>query len=56
MADLLTHSLGLDSVELVSGHRGEFSVWVGERCVARKNSDGYPDENVVLETVREALS
>lgn len=56
MADLIKNALCLDSVELVSGHRGEFSVWVGERCVARKSADGYPVENDVLEAVREALS
>lgn len=55
MADLLKNSLCLDHVELVSGHRGEFSVWVGETCVARKNADGYPAENDVVEAVREAL-
>lgn len=41
--------------ELVPGGRGEFTVWVGERCVAEKRGDDFPGPRAVVEAVREAL-
>lgn len=40
---------------LISGERGEFSVWVEETVVARKDGLEFPDEQQVLQAVREAL-
>jgi len=55
LADQLEAHLSLPTVELVSGDRGEFSIWVGDVCVARKTLDGYPAEDAVLRAVAEHL-
>lgn len=55
MADLLKQELGIKEVALVSGERGEFSVWVAENLVARKDGLEFPDEQEVLKAVRDAL-
>ena len=55
MADLLKKELGVDT-ELVAGDRGEFTVWVGEEVVAKKNWLGFPDDEKVLAAVRQALT
>lgn len=54
MADVLREHLGLET-ELVSGDRGEFTVWVGDRVVARKTLDGFPTPETCLEAVRTAV-
>ena len=54
MADLLERELKV-SAQLVEGDRGEFTVWVGESVVSRKNWLGFPADEKVLEAVREAL-
>ncbi len=55
MADKIKAELGVDEVALVPGDRGEFTVWVGEVMVARKDYSGFPDEETVLALVRREL-
>jgi predicted Rdx family selenoprotein len=55
VADLLKQQLGIKEVALVSGERGEFSVWVADTLVAQKNGLEFPDEQEVLKAVRDAL-
>jgi hypothetical protein len=45
---------GLDA-DLVEGKRGEFTVWVNDRQVAQKSSDGFPSENDILAAVQRQL-
>lgn len=40
---------------MVEGGRGEFTVWVGEACVARKDEQGFPDEQTVVGAVQRAF-
>ncbi len=51
----MKRELGLAEVECVPGDRGEFSVWVNDEVVARKNWLGFPEEQKVLDAVRRAL-
>jgi hypothetical protein len=55
VAELLKKELGVET-KLIEGDRGEFTVWVGETVVARKNWLGFPDDEKVLVAVREALA
>ena len=55
MAELLKRELNVES-KLVEGDRGEFTVWVAERVVARKGMFGFPTDEKVLAAVREALA
>ncbi len=55
MAELLERELKV-SARLVEGDRGEFTVWVGDRVVSKKNWLGFPADEKVLEAVREALT
>ena len=55
MADLIRRELGVET-ELVEGDRGEFTVWVGERVVARKGWVRFPPDQRVLSEVRQALA
>jgi hypothetical protein len=52
---MLKSELGVEA-ELVEGGRGEFTVWVGEREVARKGWFRFPPDAKVLEAVREAVA
>ena len=54
MAALIKKAMGLDP-ELVEGDRGEFTVWVGEKVVARKDSGVFPEDNDVLTAVQQAV-
>jgi hypothetical protein len=54
VAAVLKKELGADA-DLVEGHRGEFTVWVGDERVAAKNATGYPSDQDVLAAVRRAL-
>jgi hypothetical protein len=54
VADLLKKELNVET-ELIAGDRGEFTVWVGDNIVSKKNWLGFPDDGKVLEAVREAL-
>jgi hypothetical protein len=42
--------------ELVEGGRGEFTVWVGDRVVAKKGWVRFPRDATVLAAVRGALA
>lgn len=55
MAELIKRELGIEA-ELVGGNRGEFTVWVGERLVAKKGWVRFPSEQKVLSAVRQALA
>lgn len=55
MADLLKKELGVET-KLIAGDRGEFTVWVGDEVVAKKNWLGFPADEKVLEAVRAALA
>lgn len=55
MAAKIKSELGVEA-ELVGGDRGEFTVWVGDRLVAKKGWVRFPPDQKVLVAVREALS
>lgn len=55
MADLLKTELGVET-KLIAGDRGEFTVWVGDQVVAKKNWLGFPNDEKVVTAVREALT
>lgn len=54
MAARIKEELGRD-VELIVGKSGEFTVWVDDRCVAKKTMFGFPDDDECLDGVAEAL-
>ena len=54
MAELLKKELDVET-NLIAGDRGEFTVWVGEKVVAKKGWLGFPADEKVLAAVREAL-
>lgn len=53
MAAAIKNELGVEP-EIVEGARGEFTVWVGERVVARKSGGGFPSDDEIVRAVREA--
>lgn len=55
MAELIKRELGIEP-ELVEGERGEFTVWVGDRVVAKKGWVRFPSNKKVLAAVRQALA
>jgi len=55
VAALLKRELGVEP-EVTVGDRGEFTVWVGDRLVAKKGWLRFPPDQKVLTAVREALS
>jgi hypothetical protein len=55
VAALIKQELGLEP-ELVEGGRGEFTVWVGEDVVARKDSQGFPSEQDAVTAVKHAVA
>ena len=55
MAALLKSTLGIDTVDLESGGRGEFTVRVGQRRVVEKTGSAFPAEDEIVERVRAAL-
>ena len=55
MAALIKDSIGAD-VQLVEGGRGEFTVWVGDNVVAKKDPlVGFPTDDDALAAVQRAL-
>ena len=56
MADALKAEFGFEHVELISGKRGEFTVWLDEQCIARKSFSGFPSEAEALKSMKEALA
>lgn len=55
MAAAIKKQLALET-EIVEGSRGEFTVWVGDRCVAKKDREGFPEDAAIVEAVRQAMS
>ena len=55
MAELIKRELGIEP-ELVEGDRGEFTVWVGDRMVAKKGWVRFPSDKRVLAAVQHALA
>jgi hypothetical protein len=55
VAALIKAATGIEP-ELVVGGRGEFTVWVGEETVAKKNASGFPTEEEAVGAVRRALA
>jgi hypothetical protein len=55
VAALIKERLGVDS-EIVEGNRGEFTVWVSDDVVARKDSSGFPSDEDAVAAVRRALA
>ena len=55
MAELIRRDLGIQP-ELVEGDRGEFTVWVGDRMVAKKGWVRFPPDKKVLSAVQQALT
>ena len=55
MADLLKKELNVETA-LIEGGRGEFTVWVGDEVVAKKNWLGFPQDEKVVAAVREAIA
>ena len=54
MADLVRQATNIEP-ELIVGGRGEFTVWVGEKQVARKGPDGFPSDDDVVAAVQKEL-
>jgi hypothetical protein len=54
VAELIKRELGVEP-ELVEGNRGEFTVWVGDRVVAKKGWLRFPADRRVLSEVQQAL-
>ena len=54
MAALIKQEAGIN-VDLVVGGRGEFTVWVGEETVTKKDADGFPADEDVVTAGRRAL-
>ena len=55
MAELIKRELNVEA-ELIEGSRGEFSIWVGGRMVAKKGWVIFPSDGRVLSEVRQALA
>ena len=54
MAALIKDELGVGS-ELIEGGRGEFTVWVGDQVVAKKDTEGFPSDEEALAAVKRAV-
>ena len=54
MAELIKRELGVEP-ELIEGDRGEFTVRVGDKVVAKKGWVRFPADARVLSAVRQAL-
>ena len=55
MAALITKDLGLP-VDVTPGARGEFTVWVGDQVVARKDARGFPEDSDIVAAVKEKIA
>ena len=55
MADAIKAALGLDT-KLISGDRGEFTVWVGDTVVVHKQGDDFPAPQEVITRIKGHLS
>ena len=54
MAALIKDELGVDSA-VIEGARGEFTVWVDDQVVAKKDNEGFPSDEDALAAVRRAV-
>jgi hypothetical protein len=54
VAALVTQETGADA-DVLEGSRGEFSVWVGDTCVAKKTREGFPEDGEIVSAVRRSL-
>jgi len=54
VAAALKDTLSLES-DLMEGARGEFTVWVNDTCVAKKDEHGFPEDAAVVAAVRREL-
>lgn len=53
MAAALQHALRVDAPKLVSGKRGEFSIWIdGQRVYDKGHDDDFPSDNEAVALVR----
>ena len=55
MAARIKADLGL-AADISEGRRGEFSVSVGDRQVAEKDSRGFPSDDAIVDAVRRATA
>jgi hypothetical protein len=55
VAALIKEATGVDA-KLVEGQRGEYTVWVGDTLIAKKDGRGFPSDQDVLTAVRKALA
>ncbi len=55
MAALVKEQLRVET-DLSEGDRGEFTVWVGDRLVSKKDAHGFPSDDDALAAVRRALA
>jgi hypothetical protein len=55
VAALIKDELGIDT-DLSEGGRGEFTVWVGDAVVAKKDTNGFPTDEEALTAVKQALT
>ena len=55
MAALIKGELGEDP-EVSEGGRGEFTVWVGDEVVAKKDTEGFPSDEDALAAVKRAVA
>jgi hypothetical protein len=55
VAALIGNQTGVEP-ELIEGSRGEFTVWVGDRCVAQKDPNGFPTDDQILAAVHTSLT
>jgi hypothetical protein len=55
VAALIKDELGIDT-DLLEGGRGEFTVWVGDAVVAKKDPNGFPTDEEALTAVKRAMT
>jgi hypothetical protein len=55
VAALIKDELGVDA-EVSEGARGEFTVWVGDEIVAKKDTQGFPGDEDALAAVKRAVA
>jgi hypothetical protein len=55
VAALIKDETGVAS-ELIEGGRGEFTVWVDDTVVAKKDTHGFPADEEAVAAVKRALA
>ena len=55
MAEEITKHTGKD-VELISGNRGEFSVWLGDDLIVQKTGEDFPSPADATRRIQTALN